>query len=113
MHINLPDRIHAESLNEDLAMVIAILAESGVASVGEVRITLRAFNHDNREYYAPDEAGHHNMGFTLKRPASPGPSDIREISWTYREPKPQLEPPALGELRGLQSLLGPVPKRDE
>jgi hypothetical protein len=110
MHINLPDRIATEALSGELAAVIEALTENGVASVAEIRITLRAFNEDDREIYAADERGHHYMGFTIRHPPQIGPNNLREMSWTFKEPRPQPKPLAPGEPRGLQSLLGRAPR---
>lgn len=112
MHINLPDRIPTEDLNRDLAMVLEVLADNGLTSVGEVRITLRAYGEDNRECYPADETGHHDMGFTLARPAEPEAEDYRELNWNFREPKPRPNLFAPGEPRGLNGLLGSLPSKD-
>lgn len=89
MHINLPDRVPTSGLIEDLPIIARMLESNGITSVGEVRITLRAFNADGREYYPADTNGHHDMGFTVTRPESLDASGVREVSWNVPGSNPE------------------------
>ena len=91
MHINLPDRIPTGDLIEDIPVIIRMLESDGITSVGEVRITLRAFNADGRECYPADTSGHHDMGFTVTRPGSESldASGVREVSWNVPGSNPE------------------------
>lgn len=99
MHINLPDHIATADLLKEMATVVGSLEGNGVATVADIRITLRAFNHDNREYYPPNASGHHDMGFTIRQAEQPG---FQVVSWAVPGSKPEPDPEGL---RGLAALL--------
>lgn len=104
MHINLPDRIPTAALPDEIKAAIVRLEKEGLLFVADVRITLRAFNEDDRECYPADESGRHDMGFTMTSPEAgvDKPSGAREIRWELPGMNP--EPVKHDGLRALWDL---------
>lgn len=104
MFINLPDRIPTAQLAEEIALVIRTLEGNRVASIGEVHITLRAFNLDDREYYPADAHGRHDMGFTISRPGRTGGASANAFCVSWNVPGSKPKPVEHDGLRGLWDL---------